>query len=612
LGRKTAIQDPDLGRWGYEYDANGNLLRQTDTVNNVINLSYDALGRVLAKNFTEGQILFAYDVQYAWTLANYSMSNLSYAYTYDERLRPVTESIMSYGQSYNTSYIFDSSDKLLNEQDFSVFNYRYNHQGLLNKINNYVSDITYDAFGAPTQIDYQNTLKSTFAYDANNHRLSQIKTYLYSISPLQELNYQYDLVGNVLKINDSVNARLQLMIYDYLDRLITAKINGVNYTYEYDSLGRIRSNIKDNVAKHYNYGSSPTHAPSSIITEQPGVKISGYGELPSQNKNRNFEFMLNSEVNGTVGANWSLNSGAGSTIQSSIPLNVSQNSSIWVIVQNNYSYGGDYLVNISGIAVNSTSSKQLPIKFGVRATELDNLYNNGSQQILGFDIGNDLGVSLPSPIYWACNNSLAGTIPFYLAGNETLRSIIASTFTKQGKQKILCNATSQDGNDYIELEFNIHGLEIEDFTLHDTNATDKAVAFRVHNYWDSSLPTSWNLSELNITSNSVFNLSSNHDLFVIVGVNYSTSGEKSVSVAANSSSFVDSYSNIFRIKDIEIQDYALYATNATNKVIVFDVYNYWPETQSINWNLSDPQLNSGSWHIKYRTSVFCCCDCWCL
>ena len=36
LSRKIAMHDPDLGDWTYAYDANGNLIQQTDANGQVI------------------------------------------------------------------------------------------------------------------------------------------------------------------------------------------------------------------------------------------------------------------------------------------------------------------------------------------------------------------------------------------------------------------------------------------------------------------------------------------------------------------------------------------------------------------------------------------------
>ncbi|WP_459778406.1 RHS repeat domain-containing protein, partial [Photobacterium sp. R1] len=49
LGNKTSTQDPDLGFWRYEYDAFGNLLKQTDAKGQSVAMQYDALNRMVKR-----------------------------------------------------------------------------------------------------------------------------------------------------------------------------------------------------------------------------------------------------------------------------------------------------------------------------------------------------------------------------------------------------------------------------------------------------------------------------------------------------------------------------------------------------------------------------------
>ena len=63
LGRKTDMNDPDMGAWQYTYDANGNLKTQTDAKNQTITFGYDAGNRVTSKSYTTGDptVTYTYD-----------------------------------------------------------------------------------------------------------------------------------------------------------------------------------------------------------------------------------------------------------------------------------------------------------------------------------------------------------------------------------------------------------------------------------------------------------------------------------------------------------------------------------------------------------------------
>lgn len=53
-GRKTGMNDSDLGEWSYTYDRKGNLIRQTDARNKSVCLTYDTLNRLRYKRFEDG------------------------------------------------------------------------------------------------------------------------------------------------------------------------------------------------------------------------------------------------------------------------------------------------------------------------------------------------------------------------------------------------------------------------------------------------------------------------------------------------------------------------------------------------------------------------------
>jgi len=62
LGRKTSMDDPDMGAWNYSYDFNGNLASQTDARSQVINFTYDVLNRLTVKDYPAGvDTLYFYD-----------------------------------------------------------------------------------------------------------------------------------------------------------------------------------------------------------------------------------------------------------------------------------------------------------------------------------------------------------------------------------------------------------------------------------------------------------------------------------------------------------------------------------------------------------------------
>ena len=102
-GRKTAMDDPDMGEWAYTYDAAGNLSTQTDAMGQVITFTYDLLNRVTEKAYSSGEdtVTYGYDDcissadataanSWGWLRKVYVGSENAnrHLYRYDDRGRP--------------------------------------------------------------------------------------------------------------------------------------------------------------------------------------------------------------------------------------------------------------------------------------------------------------------------------------------------------------------------------------------------------------------------------------------------------------------------------------------------------------------------------------------
>ncbi|MET0103243.1 MAG: RHS repeat-associated core domain-containing protein, partial [Sedimenticola sp.] len=60
-GRKTAMNDPNMGRWQYAYNAYGELTSQTDAKGQTVTMAYDPLGRMIKRTEPEGTTTWQYD-----------------------------------------------------------------------------------------------------------------------------------------------------------------------------------------------------------------------------------------------------------------------------------------------------------------------------------------------------------------------------------------------------------------------------------------------------------------------------------------------------------------------------------------------------------------------
>ncbi|MFH0978134.1 MAG: DNRLRE domain-containing protein [Candidatus Woesearchaeota archaeon] len=273
LGRKTSFKDPNMARWRYVYDLNGNLINQTDGRNKTISLVYDTLNRVVRKSVVNNTVKFFYDVQYKGTLSNITLNAspsvpISFKYYYGERLRVIKESVYmpvtsTFKQWVNTSIDYDSSDRVIKMYlPQTNLNYSYNLIGKVAKAQGFLDSVNYNAFGSQSNKTFANGIAVKYSFD-NLGRTTGLR------STVQALNYSYDSLGNILQINDSRNNKLYSMQYDNLSRLTTTKISDFNsmeherLIYQYDRIGNMLRTISDKYNSTFSYSNLP-HTPSVV------------------------------------------------------------------------------------------------------------------------------------------------------------------------------------------------------------------------------------------------------------------------------------------------------------------------------------------------------------
>jgi hypothetical protein len=99
--------------------------------------------------------------------------------------------------------------------DGELLHYAYDDGGLLKAAwgekagnrYNYINSLLYDEFGQRTHIGYGNNTNSNYAYDPLTRRLATLVTTLNAgqgSRQVQNLSYQYDLVGNVKVLQNGI------------------------------------------------------------------------------------------------------------------------------------------------------------------------------------------------------------------------------------------------------------------------------------------------------------------------------------------------------------------------------------------------------------------------
>ncbi len=79
LGRKTSMDDPDMGQWYYYYDEVGNLIAQVDAKKQATDLYYDELNRLEGKIYRSGPVN-----PIGYTRGDIGQGGYTIAYTYDQ------------------------------------------------------------------------------------------------------------------------------------------------------------------------------------------------------------------------------------------------------------------------------------------------------------------------------------------------------------------------------------------------------------------------------------------------------------------------------------------------------------------------------------------------
>lgn len=169
LGRKIAMSDPDMGRcgdlttlapsatypwyptpcWNYQYDAAGNLMRQTDAKNQHLWFRYDALNRRTQKDFTIQKAAGSGDVRYIYE-----------------------SSVTTFNQKGRLKQVIDASGNV---------QFRYDPVGRIIRTDKvldgvtYVSESSYDGLGRIIQVKYPTTPVKSVDYVYSGPWLEKVK-----------------------------------------------------------------------------------------------------------------------------------------------------------------------------------------------------------------------------------------------------------------------------------------------------------------------------------------------------------------------------------------------------------------------------------------------------
>jgi RHS repeat-associated protein len=278
-GMLTRRTDLDMGTWDFTPNALGETVSQTDAKSQTTTFAFDLLGRLTSRTEAEGTSTWTWGASSAakniGQLASVSGPGYSESYAYDAFGRPSSTSI-----SADTTYQIDYSYNNMGSLDTltyptSTSSYRlklqYEYQnGTLYQIKDFNAPSyvfwtanPFSARGQPTGECFGNGLCTVRAFDAVTGWLKSTQTGLGGGTGVQDLAYEWDLVGNLKKRIDKKQSNLtEEFFYDNLYRLDYSQLNGVtNFDLIYDVLGNISA--KSDVGT-YTYHSTKKHQVTSI------------------------------------------------------------------------------------------------------------------------------------------------------------------------------------------------------------------------------------------------------------------------------------------------------------------------------------------------------------
>lgn len=559
-----------------------------DSTQNTIKIGYDNLNRIINKNSSSEIINYSYDKQLQGTLNNISFGNSTYKYLYDDKLRVIEEKRIIDGIEFTKTYIYDSNERLVSEMfNGQDLDYYYNSLSKIDKIKGYINKTNYNALGNSLNRTYFNGKITTFDYNPTNLRLRQIKT-----NSIQQLNYTYDNVGNVITINDSVNNRSYKMGYDNLNRLTNVTINNFNWVYSYDAIGNILKIVRNySQTTSFKY-EGLAHAFTKVITKDTGIDVYRPSVYNGTNRTQYVQFYLINEKNTSISkVNYTVEFGDGSSTTGN-NINLAFKGFSLVTVERNYSTGGNYKVNITGRSnTTATDYEPLHLLFGTLANSLNILKKNATTVITEFMARNTIAADSLN-WGWNCSNGVISNVAFNLSSAQSLMIIMEHNFTLNSGVNLTCKVNSTDGNQSLLLPFTFDGIKIDGYNSTKIDTDTVLVKFQIKNYYSTLSGINWNITSNGLKYNATgITLNQGQSTTISQEVNFTTGGLKYLKITIGQGNFTDSYAEYYKVDWLGISQFFSTLKNATARVYDFLITNYNNLNTLTLWNFTSPTLN---------------------
>ncbi|NVB39642.1 HNH endonuclease [Pseudenhygromyxa sp. WMMC2535] len=286
LGRLTHSHDPSEGPRSYAYNGHGELAAILDANDQLTTFTHDGLGRLITRDDPDGQTTWTWDTTFIGALAHtQSPSGHEDLYDYDPhgRLSALTKVIA--GEPFTLRFAYDQHDRLTEihypENELSEpFWIRNLHaqSGDLVEVRRGSDDAplwTLESLTQAGQISTErlgNGAQTTRSYDPLRGFVEQIQTHSLLGGDLQDLRYDWNPDGTLLRRQDLLGAQSEVFSYDDLHRPIqttTTKAGSEHVRhFAYDALGNLAF-ASDRGAYDYDANGRLTYADGRTHTWDP-------------------------------------------------------------------------------------------------------------------------------------------------------------------------------------------------------------------------------------------------------------------------------------------------------------------------------------------------------
>ncbi len=284
-GRRTLVDDPDLGRRTFVYDAVGNLVERRHPDGNVLKYTFDLAGRSLTEDYDGDGVP---EVENTWDkkpsdpenqlfrgkLARVIEPSGSTEQEYDARGRVVFTHLTIDDKRYSSGSLFDNLDRevLHIYPDRSSIRIRRNGRGQLAGYGN-VLNVFFDGDGVELERHFNTGVVQKLGYDGDR-RITELIATASDGKTIEHLLWDFDSASNVSALRDlrsdvtAENDRSEAYTYDNLYRLRLAEGAWGKTSWTYSPSGNLTarsSTVASQNASAFSYGKSAgPHALTSL------------------------------------------------------------------------------------------------------------------------------------------------------------------------------------------------------------------------------------------------------------------------------------------------------------------------------------------------------------